>query len=59
MAKGVKHYNKDGSEHKGGTHRMPNGEIHSGARHTEKSVKLLHFGDLSKRAKAKARSNWR
>ena len=59
MAKGVKHYNKDGSEHKGGTHRMPNGEIHSGARHTEKSVKLLHFGDLSKRAKAKARSHWR
>ena len=59
MAKGVKHYKKDGSEHKGGTHKMPNGEIHSGARHTEKSVKLLHFGDLSKRAKAKARSNWR
>lgn len=59
MAKGVKHYKKDGSEHKGGTHTMPNGEIHSGARHTEKSVKLLHYGDLSKRAKAKARSNWR
>lgn len=55
MAKGVKHYNKDGSEHKGGTHKMPNGEIHSGARHSEKSVKLLHFGDLSKQAKAKAR----
>ena len=59
MAKGVKHYKKDGSEHKGGTHTMENGEIDSGASHTEKSVKLRHFGDLSKRANAKARSNWR
>tara|TARA_E500000331_G_scaffold233401_1_gene223611 strand:+ start:1078 stop:1257 length:180 start_codon:yes stop_codon:yes gene_type:complete len=59
MARGVKHYNKDGTEHKGGTHKMPNGEIHSGATHTKKSAKLLHFGNLSKKAKAKARSNWK
>ena len=59
MARGVKHYKKDGTEHKGGTHKMPNGELHSGATHTKKSVKLMHFGGLSKKAKAKARSNWK
>ena len=29
MPKGVKHYFKDGTEHKGGMHKMPNGEMHS------------------------------
>ena len=27
MAKGVKHYFKDGTEHKGGMHKMPNGSM--------------------------------
>ena len=55
MAKGVGHYFRDGTKHKGGTHKMPNGEVHSGARHTASSKKLFHFGDLSKTAKKKAR----
>ena len=58
MAKSVKHYKKDGSVHTGGTHKMPNGETHSGASHTRSSVKLFHFGDLSKKAQAKARQFW-
>jgi hypothetical protein len=58
MAKGVKHYKRDGSVHTGGTHKMPNGETHSGASHTRSSVKLFHFGDLSKKAQTKARQSW-
>ena len=27
--KGVKHYKKDGTEHKGSSHKMPNGELHT------------------------------
>jgi hypothetical protein len=59
MPKGVKHYFKDGTEHKGGMHKMPNGEMHSGARHNSNSKPLVHFGKLSKSAKAKARKGWR
>ena len=33
MAKGVKHYFRDGTEYKGGTHKMPNGQLHSGKTH--------------------------
>lgn len=56
MAKGVKHYKKDGTLHTGGTHKMPNGELHSGKRHGKTSVKLFHYNQLSKTAQAKARS---
>jgi len=55
MARGVKHYRRDGTLHKGGSHKMPNVELHSGAKHTAKSVKLFHFKDLSKTAQTKAR----
>ncbi len=55
MARGVKHYKRDGTAHNGGSHKMPNGELHSGAKHTAKSVKLFHFKDLSKTAQTKAR----
>jgi len=55
MAKGVAHYFKDGSKHTGGMHKMPNGELHSGARHTKNSKRLYHFGELSKAAQTKAR----
>tara|TARA_R110001592_G_scaffold63800_1_gene195732 strand:+ start:4551 stop:4730 length:180 start_codon:yes stop_codon:yes gene_type:complete len=54
--KGVKHYTKDGKEWKGGTHKMPNGSLHSNKNHTKSSVKLFHFKDLSKAAKLKAKS---
>lgn len=54
MAKGVKHYFKDGTEHKGGMHKMPNGEVHSGKTHGKNSKKLYHLKDLSATAKKKA-----
>ena len=56
MVKGVGHYFKDGSKHTGGTHKMPNGDMHSGANHTENSRRLYHYSELpSEAAKKKAR----
>ena len=55
MAKGVKHYFRDGTEHKGGMHKMPNGQVHSGKTHTKSSKLLFHFSELSMTAKKKAR----
>ena len=43
----MKHYFKDGTEHKGGTHKMPNGQLHSGKTHGKTSKQLFHFKDLS------------
>ena len=37
--RGVKHYKKDGTIHTAGTHKMPNGELHSGAKH----LSLIHI----------------
>jgi hypothetical protein len=54
MAKGVKHYKRDGTEYSGGTHKMPDGSVHSGKTHGKTSVPLFHFDDLSKTAKEKA-----
>ena len=53
--KGVKHYKKDGTEHKGSTHKMPNGSLHTNKTHTKTSVKLFHLKELSDTAKKKAR----
>ena len=55
MAAGVKHYKRDGTLFKGKMHKMSNGMLHSGANHTASSIKLYHFKDLSKTAKAKAK----
>ena len=55
MAKGVKHYFRDGTEHKGATHKAPKGKIMSGARHTASSKYLYHMNELSKTAKKKAK----
>jgi len=55
MAKGVKHYLKDGTTWNGNYHKMPNGKLHTNKTHTKKSKLLFHFGDLSKSAKIKAR----
>jgi|TARA_R110000824_G_scaffold165916_1_gene342592 hypothetical protein len=52
--KGVKHYKKDGTAHTGGTHKMPDGSLHTGKTHGKTSVKLSHYKDLNKKAKAKA-----
>jgi len=51
---GVKHYKRDGTEHKGTSHKMPDGSLHTNKAHTKTSVKLFHLKDLSKKAKAKA-----
>jgi len=51
--KGVAHYKKDGSVHKGGTHKMPNGETHTGKLHNKGSQKLFHFKDLPASVKRK------
>lgn len=58
MAKGVKHYYKDGSEHKGSMHKHPDGTLMTGKSMSKNSQKLYHFGGLSKTAQRKARSNW-
>ena len=59
MAKGVKHYFKDGKSHKGLSHKMPNGQLHSGKTHGKTSQRLFHYGELSTRAQKKAKSGWR
>ena len=59
MAKGIKHYRKDGTEYKGGLHKMSNGQLHSGKTHTKSSKPLFHYGDLSKTAQVKARKSWK
>ena len=50
-----KHYLKNGTVFKGGVHKMPNGQIHSGKSHTKSSKRVYHYGELSKAAQAKAR----
>ena len=52
-----KHYLKDGTVFKGGIHKMPNGQIHSGKTHTKTSKPLFHMKDLSKTAQKKAKAN--
>tara|TARA_Y100001978_G_scaffold60715_1_gene54675 strand:- start:3469 stop:3642 length:174 start_codon:yes stop_codon:yes gene_type:complete len=54
MAKGVKHYLRNGTEHKGSMHKMADGTLHTGVRHTAKSKKLFHFRELSKTAQKRA-----
>jgi|TARA_R100001463_G_scaffold56701_2_gene108790 hypothetical protein len=36
----VKVYTKAGKEYKGKHHKMPNGQIHTGAKHTKNSKRL-------------------
>ena len=55
--KGVKHYKKNGTEHNGGSHKMPDGSLHTGKVHGKTSVKLFHFKDLSKTAQAKVKKS--
>ena len=53
--KGVAHYKKDGTIHRGGTHKMPNGDLHTGDTHNAGSEKLFHFNELSESAKRVAK----
>jgi len=41
MAKGIKHYFKNGKEYKGATHKT-NGNLMSGTKHTATSKLLVH-----------------
>ena len=59
MGMGAKHYLKTGKEFKGKYHKMPNGQLHSGATHNKSSKRLFHYGELSKTAQAKARKSWK
>jgi len=44
MAKGVKHYFKNGTQHKGGMHKHPDGTLMTGKRMSNTSKKLYHYG---------------
>ena len=57
--KGVNHYKKDGTIQKGGMHKMRDGTPHTGKSHTSKSVKLFHYGELTKKSQMKARKSWK
>jgi|14_taG_2_1085336.scaffolds.fasta_scaffold30386_3 hypothetical protein len=56
MAKGVQHFTADGKPYHGGMHKMPDGALHSGEKHSDSSVPLFHFGELSKKAQDVART---
>ena len=56
MAKNVKHYFKNGKEHKGATHTDAKGRVMSGKTHTASSKFLVHKKDLSATAKKVAKS---
>jgi len=54
MAKGVKHYKKDGAIFTGAVHKMPDGTVHTGIKHGKTSVRVFHFKDLSKTSQKRA-----
>ena len=54
MGKGQKHYFKDGKEFTGNTHKMSDGSLHTGLKHTKGSRKVVHFKELSKTSQKKA-----
>tara|TARA_R110000772_G_scaffold5982_1_gene21170 strand:+ start:1446 stop:1616 length:171 start_codon:yes stop_codon:yes gene_type:complete len=56
MAKGVKHYFKNGKEHKGATHKDAKGKVMSGKAHTKSSKYLVHMSGLSATAKKFAKA---
>ena len=58
VAKGVKHYYSDGREHKGGMHKHPDGKLMTGKKMSNASQRLYHYGQLSAKAKEKAKSGW-
>lgn len=51
--KNAKHYLKDGTEHKGPTHKHADGTVMTGRTMLKSSKKLVHFKDLAKAAKDK------
>tara|TARA_R100000315_G_C5159206_1_gene91509 strand:+ start:165 stop:341 length:177 start_codon:yes stop_codon:yes gene_type:complete len=57
MPMGVKHYLKDGKEHKGKLHKNAQGKLLTGTSGGGK--RLYHYGELSKKAQVKARKSWK
>jgi|TARA_R110000787_G_scaffold211870_1_gene321711 hypothetical protein len=58
MAKGMKHYFKDGLEHKGGTHKHPDGALMTGKVMSNTAKTLYHYKQLSAKARQKAKDGW-
>ena len=58
MAKGVKHYFKNGTQHKGGVHKHPDGTLMTGKVMSNTSKKLYHYGQLLDKARQKAKTSW-
>ena len=56
MAKNMKHYFRNGKEHKGATHKT-GGKLMSGAKHTATSKNLVHLSGLSAKAKKIAKGS--
>lgn len=48
MSKTAKHYLPNGKEYKGPTHKMGS-QLHTGAKHSEKSQKLSHSAPKKKK----------
>jgi len=51
MGKERKHFLRSGKEYTGPTHKMKDGTLHTGAKHTSSSRKLYHKDDLPKTKK--------
>ena len=51
MVKGVPHYTKAGLLYTGKTHKMPDGSLHTGAKHTSMSKPVFHFKDLPQKVR--------
>jgi len=59
MAMNVKHYLKDGTEHKSkAMHKHPDGTLMTGKAMSKSAKKLFHYGKLSSTAQKKARKSW-
>lgn len=51
MPKSAKHYTKAGMLYTGKTHKMPDGSLHTGAKHTSMSKPVFHFKDLPQKVR--------
>ena len=51
----MSYYFRDGREHKGGMHKMPDGKLHSGKTHGKTSKRLYHLKVLPKTVQEKIR----
>ncbi len=56
--KGVKHYKKDGTEWKGATHKMPNGQLHTGKTHGKTTMRKRLFNKIKAGTKGGKAGQW-